>query len=264
MFKKFLVILSSILIVAGLFACGNNAEVEELKRQVAELKQQNEYKRQNDDESRNTNNSSQTINDNIPYDRMKDISYQIKNAKVVKDHSVDTKLGQLDTVIFGHDENNNSLEWVVCEKDEDTHQAFLLSKYLVAIQPYDISDGSSWEKSYIRRWLNEEFYQKAFNDVEKESIIAWEVSDGYNSIHTYDKLFLLDRTMLDWFDDHYKCIALEDDDWLGATEWMINDIYKFHDDDPMQVQAVDKHGVGLRDDVSALRGVRPAMVVQYK
>ena len=42
MFKKFLIILSSILIVAGLFACGNNAEVEELKRQVAELKQQNE------------------------------------------------------------------------------------------------------------------------------------------------------------------------------------------------------------------------------
>ena len=41
MFKKFLVILSSILIVAGLFACGNNAEVEELKKQVAELKQQN-------------------------------------------------------------------------------------------------------------------------------------------------------------------------------------------------------------------------------
>ena len=32
MFKKFLVILSSILLVAGLFACRNNAEVEELKR----------------------------------------------------------------------------------------------------------------------------------------------------------------------------------------------------------------------------------------
>ena len=44
MFKKSLVIISSILIVAGLFACGNNAEVEELKRQVAELKQQNEEK----------------------------------------------------------------------------------------------------------------------------------------------------------------------------------------------------------------------------
>ena len=42
MFKKSLLIISSILIVAGLFACGNNAEVEELKRQVAELKQQNE------------------------------------------------------------------------------------------------------------------------------------------------------------------------------------------------------------------------------
>ena len=44
MFKKSLVIISSVLIVAGLFACGNNAEVEELKRQVAELKQQNEQK----------------------------------------------------------------------------------------------------------------------------------------------------------------------------------------------------------------------------
>ena len=46
MFKKSLVIISSILIVAGLFACGNNAEVEELKRQVAELKQQNEQKQE--------------------------------------------------------------------------------------------------------------------------------------------------------------------------------------------------------------------------
>lgn len=46
MFKKFLVILSSILLVAGLFACRNNAEVEELKRQVEELKQQAEEKKE--------------------------------------------------------------------------------------------------------------------------------------------------------------------------------------------------------------------------
>lgn len=57
MFKKFLVILSSILIVAGLFACGNNAEVEELKKQVAELKQQNEQKQEETVETTNSINS---------------------------------------------------------------------------------------------------------------------------------------------------------------------------------------------------------------
>lgn len=43
MLKKIQIVLSSILLVVCLIACSNNnAEVEELKRQVAELKQQNE------------------------------------------------------------------------------------------------------------------------------------------------------------------------------------------------------------------------------
>lgn len=40
MLKKVLITVISIIVAIGLFACGNNAEVEELKKQVAELKQQ--------------------------------------------------------------------------------------------------------------------------------------------------------------------------------------------------------------------------------
>ena len=55
MLKKIQIVLSSILLVVCLIACSNNnAEVEELKRQVAELKQQNEKT----NEESNSNNSS--------------------------------------------------------------------------------------------------------------------------------------------------------------------------------------------------------------
>ena len=55
MLKKIQIVLCSILLVVCLIACSNNnAEVEELKRQVAELKQQNEKT----NEDSNSNNSS--------------------------------------------------------------------------------------------------------------------------------------------------------------------------------------------------------------
>ena len=44
MFKKFLVILSSILLVVGLFACRNNAEVEELKQNLIKIEWRVQWK----------------------------------------------------------------------------------------------------------------------------------------------------------------------------------------------------------------------------
>ena len=59
MFKKISLFACYILVIIGLFACGNNAEVEELKRQVAELKQQAEEKEEARNDIINKSKSTQ-------------------------------------------------------------------------------------------------------------------------------------------------------------------------------------------------------------
>jgi len=90
------------------------------------------------------------------------------------------------------------IDWIVLEKYEDG-TALLLSKYAIDSKPAsDKNENTSWDLSYIRKWLNTEFYNSAFNDAEQKGIIS---SDNDNPINpeystksgrnTKDKIFLL-------------------------------------------------------------------------
>ncbi len=109
-----------------------------------------------------------------------------------------------DTVTFGGYEQDNDtkngtelIEWVVL--DTDGENVLLLSKYGLDAQAYNTSGETvTWENSTLRRWLNETFYEAAFNEAERQAIITvtnvnpdnerWGTSGGND---TEDMVFLL-------------------------------------------------------------------------
>ena len=92
------------------------------------------------------------------------------------------------------------IEWIVLDKDEEG-VLFLVSKYVLDAQPYDVSQASvSWEKCSLRQWLNSSFYTLAFNEEEQTAIQpSTVVNDDYDLSGTFyqsgnttsDKVFIL-------------------------------------------------------------------------
>ena len=87
----------------------------------------------------------------------------------------DFKIGEV--IFFGEYEQDNDLsngnepiEWIVMEVNKS--EAVLLSRYILDLQcfAYYYEDSVSWDKSFIREWLNRDFYKMAFTDEEKRLI----------------------------------------------------------------------------------------------
>lgn len=89
-----------------------------------------------------------------------------------------------ETVKFGsYEQDNNTsngkepIEWIVIAKSDNT--AMLVSTY--ALDVYNTYWGSStWDKSTLRTWMNETFYQQAFSEAEKASIVLSNVEAEKN------------------------------------------------------------------------------------
>ena len=105
-----------------------------------------------------------------------------------------------DTLSFGTyeqdgDKSNGAedIEWLVLAREND--RMLLISKYALDCQAYCCDNTRTpWEDSFLRTWLNTEFLQNAFNDTEKDSIIATELkSEENNEEITKDKIFVLDN-----------------------------------------------------------------------
>lgn len=93
--------------------------------------------------------------------------------------------------------NGTPIEWLILRKKED--RSLILSKYGLEVKAYNLSRKNvAWEKSEIRRYLNIEFYEKCFNEKEKNLIKSSLVVNKDNPIYrapggpdTRDKIFLM-------------------------------------------------------------------------
>lgn len=89
------------------------------------------------------------------------------------------------------------IEWIVL--DEDDSELLLISKYILEHESYNFEYGdTTWEECSLRTWLNEDFYNSAFDPEEREIIVQSTVvncdSTTYNiegGNDTQDHLFLL-------------------------------------------------------------------------
>ena len=113
---------------------------------------------------------------------------------------------------YEQDGNTNNgkedIEWLVI--DENNERTLLLSKYVLDAVAYDsgitISDDSSknnpckWDKSYLRAWLNKEFFENTFNDSEKSSMLSNLVESGkvygVNNSYTSDDMGIATNDMV--------------------------------------------------------------------
>ncbi|MBR5973573.1 MAG: hypothetical protein IK020_00145 [Clostridiales bacterium] len=73
-------------------------------------------------------------------------------------------------VTFGN-YGGRPFRWIIIDQDDDTY--YLVSQYILDMRAYDENGQTAdWESSSIRKWLNEDFYEQAFNQDEKARIVA--------------------------------------------------------------------------------------------
>ena len=85
------------------------------------------------------------------------------------------------------------IEWYVLS--DDGNQMLLYSKYILDLQQfYSERTSVSWKDNLLREWLNNDFYDMAFTDDEKESIILTKLNNIDYIVGDYtteDRVFLL-------------------------------------------------------------------------
>lgn len=132
----------------------------------------------------------------------------VSKANVVTNYSGNSTVEDFDVVKFGKyykgsSSSKEDIEWIVLEKNtspDGRNYALLLSKYVLDCVQYNtVYDYTFWESSSIRQWVNNNFYNSAFNNTEKDSIIEMPRDNPRNEVYpaveggsnTIDKVFLL-------------------------------------------------------------------------
>lgn len=96
------------------------------------------------------------------------------------------------------DDGAEEIEWTVLARKED--RLLLISRYALDCVCWDnAKELITWDRSTIREWLNQTFYDDAFNGAEKRLILKSDVEEAVNpnfpnvdqGAPTQDKVFLL-------------------------------------------------------------------------
>lgn len=115
--------------------------------------------------------------------------------------------------------DNTPIEWIVLARDGD--KALIISKYALDCVQYNTKNTDiTWETCSLRRWLNNDFYNKAFNTTDKQIIVSTKVtadknpeySTTYAGKDTMDKVFLLSIKEVDKYfkgNNNGKCAATD-------------------------------------------------------
>ena len=143
----------------------------------------------------------------------------------------DAKVG--DTVYFGSYEQDNKtsngaekIEWYVLDRKGD--EVLLFSKYLLDIKAFnnDYVEHSTWEISTLRTWLNNDFYNSAFDSEEKEIIKLSKLTSNGNVFYknvtggndTEDNIFVLST---DECRTYFNIDTSDDMGWKAADDRLI-------------------------------------------
>ena len=127
---------------------------------------------------------------------------QIVNAQLVNEYPQGSSIDNYDTVKFGNyyyaanEVDRRDIEWLVLDKNLETKEALLISKYIIDWQKFDKGYNSkvTWEECSLRKWLNEEFINIAFMDEELKLILPKDLLSSiksFTNITTNDRVFCL-------------------------------------------------------------------------
>ena len=156
-----------------------------------------------------------------------------------------------DTLFFGqyeqnHENRKDPIEWQVLSVHGN--KALLISRYGLDTQPYDTRIvAPSWEKCWLRNWLNSEFMHHAFSTEEQRAILETKVENGKAQEYwkkiacgaeTGDMIFLLSYDEAWWYfkaDSERMCLAtryaVSRNAWVSNTNtcwWWLRSLGYFH------------------------------------
>ena len=133
-----------------------------------------------------------------------DLSKKITEAKTIYEYPKHFTSDEMDGIFFGEyfqdsylsNKEKKPIEWLVVEKNKNS--AILMSKYILNHMPYDnriLKDSldyfdSNWNDSLVKKWLNNEFYNEAFNEIEKNLILDTHLEDVFGGNESNDKIFI--------------------------------------------------------------------------
>ena len=131
-----------------------------------------------------------------------------------------------DTIIFGsypqdeHFSEKEKIEWTILDKEKD--KVLLISKYILDTKPYHKTyTDITWGASDIRKWLNDEFYNIAFDYSEQKRIVytftkTKKKMENKRNIEnsTVDMVFLLDK------EEAERYFSMDDERQAAATPYV--------------------------------------------
>ncbi|MCR5804690.1 MAG: DUF6273 domain-containing protein [Clostridia bacterium] len=129
-----------------------------------------------------------------------------------------------DTITMGtYDEE--PIEWFVI--DNNKGEFTLFSKYGLCDKRMDKNEADSFEETELYEWLNDDFYNEAFNKKEKKRIVKNDL-DGFVTLADMDQLvYAMHCTGNDFLTGYSKACYENDDDLLEIdTFWTCEDDYK--------------------------------------
>ena len=206
-------------------------------------------------------------------------------ATIVREKNVYRTIGQM--VTLGRYEQDNNLdngpepiEWIVL--DQKDGQSLLISRYILDCKLFNdkTTQQYTWDKSALRKWLNNDFINEAFVSTEQkllqDAILKNAIEDTGKQIKggsdTKDRIFLLSKTeVLQYFpsDEDRVCLATDraiaqglstgengSGWWLRAPGYVDSSVYwnKY-----IPMRCIDDQGSLDYRTSSKLSGVRPAI-----
>lgn len=95
--------------------------------------------------------------------------------------SVSFRPGQV--ITFGY-YANEPIDWYVIDIDRNNDSVLLVSCRAVDVVQYHHSTNTTkWADTDLRYWLNEQFYQAAFSDVQRDALFVNHVSNSYDYVY---------------------------------------------------------------------------------
>ncbi len=175
-------------------------EKEEFKRQQEELKRlQDELKRQKEEldskakankESSNTSTSKEAVKE----EPKKEVKSKQKNV-----FKREGKIITFGSYYKNDDKTLEPLKWDILEEKDG--KVLIITHDIIDVKAFDINKSNDYEKSSIRQWLNNDFYNEAFNEEDKKKIqltlvdnspqSTIEIPNKFACSNTNDNIFLL-------------------------------------------------------------------------
>lgn len=101
----------------------------------------------------------------------------------------------------------DDIEWIVLDENIEENYMLVTSKYGLESKAYNTAyENVTWETSTLRKWLNEDFINEAFNAEEQSRIFGVELTNSGNAMYgtnggndTVDRAFLFSAEELDFY-----------------------------------------------------------------